>query len=153
MASLERGSVVVAASADAIRAMIHDPDVLRRILPGCESLDPSGPGSYLAVLAVRIQFMTIRADVAASIDDGDGQGPVRLTMAGRPRGLVGSFTVDVPFELEADAGGTRITYDIDLAVTGRLAAFGALILRDTTRRQIAELVRNVEREAARGDAS
>jgi carbon monoxide dehydrogenase subunit G len=92
--------------------------------------------------------MTVRADVDATIDDGDGSGPVRLEMSGRPRGLTGTFGVTVPFELEPAGEGTRVTYEVDLRVSGRLAAFGRLILRDATRRQIAELVRNVEREAS-----
>jgi carbon monoxide dehydrogenase subunit G len=55
----------------------------------------------------------------------------------------------VPFELEPQAdGATLITYRVDLAVTGRLAAFGRPLLRDTMRRQIAQLVANVERELA-----
>jgi carbon monoxide dehydrogenase subunit G len=62
--------------------------------------------------------------------------------------------VSVPFDLapvsDADGDGpaTEIQYVIDLQVTGRLAAFGVPLLRDTLRRQVAELIVNVERELA-----
>ena len=145
MSRLDEDVVHIAAPPERIRFLLHDPDALRRVLPGCESLDATGADAYRGVLAVRIQFMTLRAEVSATIDD-DGDGPVRLLMSGRPRGLAGTFSIDVPFDLVADGDGTRISYQVDLVVSGRLAAFGKLILRDTTRRQIARLVQNVDRE-------
>ena len=45
---------------------------------------------------------------------------------------------------------TEVTYSIDLQVTGRLASFGAPLLRDTLRRQVAELIANVDRELTGG---
>jgi carbon monoxide dehydrogenase subunit G len=146
VSELLRDTVVIQAPPDRIRTMLHDPEALRRVLPGCESLSATGPDTYAGVLSVRLAFMTVRADVAAVIDEGDGSGSVRLEMNGRPRGLAGAFTVVVPFELEPVGEGSQVSYGIDLTVSGRLAAFGTLILRDATRRQIAELVRNVERE-------
>jgi hypothetical protein len=41
---------------------------------------------------------------------------------------------------------------MDLAATGRLASFGTPLLRDTARRQVHELVGNLEQEIARGQA-
>jgi carbon monoxide dehydrogenase subunit G len=79
-------------------------------------------------------------------------------MAGRPRGLAGSFTVSVPFDLSgvvapsspagSSAAVTEVSYAVDLQVTGRLASFGAPLLRDTLRRQVAVLLANVDRELA-----
>jgi 2-furoyl-CoA dehydrogenase large subunit len=146
MATLIEDEVLVAAAPEAIRAMLHDPEALGRVLPGCESLDATGADAYSAVLGVRIGFMTVRADATANIDDGGPGQPVRLAISGRPRGLVGSFHVDVPFELTPEGEGTRVAYRIDLKVSGRLAAFGSLLMRDATKRQINDLVANIERE-------
>ena len=41
-----------------------------------------------------------------------------------------------------------MSYAIDLHVTGRLASFGAPLMRDTLRRQVAVLLTNVDRELA-----
>ena len=55
----------------------------------------------------------------------------------------------IPFELEAITETlTAVTYRVELAVSGRLASFGAPLLRDTMRRQVAALVANLEREVA-----
>lgn len=146
MTRLLDDTVRVAATPGAIRALLHDSEALRRVLPGCESLEADGPGAYRAVLALRVGFMTLRADATTEIDDPGPGHPIRLDISGRPRGLVGSFSVRIPFELDADGDGTTVRYAIDLVVSGRLAAFGAPLLRDTARRQVGELVANVERE-------
>ena len=41
-----------------------------------------------------------------------------------------------------------MSYSVDLHVTGRLASFGAPLLRETLRRQVAVLLANVDRELA-----
>jgi carbon monoxide dehydrogenase subunit G len=136
---------------------MDDPLALARVLPGAESIVATGPGSFHGVLASKLQFLTVRADVDAVFLDADAPRHLRLEMSGRPRGLAGSFVVSVPFDLVPVAPGpsaesssmmTEVSYSIDLQVTGRLSSFGAPLLRDTMRRQVATLIANVDRELA-----
>jgi 2-furoyl-CoA dehydrogenase large subunit len=151
MTELTRDSVRVSADPAAVWAVIDDPTALARVLPGAESLEPVGPGRWRGVLASKIGFMTVRADVTASLHDADPPRHLRLELEGRPRGLAGSFRASIPFDMTAlKTGGTEIAYVVDMTVTGRLAAFGAPLLRDTLRRQVVELVRNLERELSSG---
>jgi carbon monoxide dehydrogenase subunit G len=152
MSELARDRVVVAATPDAIRAVIDDPTALARVLPGAESLEPDGPGRWRGILATRLGFITVRADAVATLIDVAQPTQLRIEIEGRPRGLAGSFRASIPFSLEpVDHDRTAIDYVVDLTVTGRLAAFGAPILRDTLRRQVAELVTNLERAATTMD--
>ncbi|HEY3522385.1 MAG TPA: SRPBCC domain-containing protein [Candidatus Limnocylindrales bacterium] len=153
MSDLVRDSAIVGGPPEAVWSIIEDPAALARVLPGAESIVADGPGRFRGVLATRIQFLTVRADVVATFHDADRPRHLRLMIEGRPRGLAGSFTVSVPFDLEPRSAadrraGTGVRYAVDLQVTGRLATFGAPLLRDTMRRQIAALVANVDRELA-----
>jgi carbon monoxide dehydrogenase subunit G len=142
-------SARIGARPEAIWSILEDPAALARVLPGAESIESVGPGRFTGVLASKLQFLTIRADVTAEFRDADPPRHLRLEMDGRPRGLAGSFRVSIPFDLvELEDGVTQVTYSVDLTVTGRLAAFGAPLLRDTMRRQIDALVSNVELELA-----
>jgi carbon monoxide dehydrogenase subunit G len=117
------------------------------VLPGCEQLEAAAPHVYRGVLASKLQFLTMRADVEARILDIERPDRLRLEIDGRPRGLAGAFRASIPIELRtADGPGTIVHYEVSLTTSGRLAAFGAPILRDTFRRQVAELVANLERE-------
>lgn len=159
MSELVRDRVTVQGPPSAVWAIIEDPAALARVLPGAESVEAAGPGRFRGVLAARIQFLTLRADVEATLSDADPPRHLRLQLKGRPRGLAASFEVSIPFDLRkmdgpaGPASATEISYAVDLMVTGRLASFGAPLLRDTLRRQVAALVQNLDRElAAKGAA-
>jgi uncharacterized protein len=130
---------------DRIWPVFGNADLLGSVLPGCERLEATDVGSFAGVLATKLQFLTIRADVTATVVDPTPPDRLRLELDGRPRGLAGGFRAGIPIEL-ADAGdATEIHYQLDLTTTGRLATFGAPILRDSFRRQVATLVANLER--------
>jgi carbon monoxide dehydrogenase subunit G len=129
--------------------VFDDAAALARVLPGCEQLEASAPHVYRGVLASKLQFLTLRADVEARILDIERPDRLRLEIDGRPRGLAGAFRASIPIELrtlDGDEPGTIVHYEVSLTTSGRLAAFGAPILRDTFRRQVADLVANLERE-------
>ena len=156
MTEILRDEIVVRATPEAVWGLISDAAALQRVLPGAESVVETGPGAFHGVLASRIQFLTVKAEVDAVFEDADPPHHLRLRMNGRPRGLAGSFSVSIPFDLEpgpphAGRGAptvTRVSYVVDLTVTGRLAVFGKPLLADTMRREIAALVANVDRELA-----
>ena len=114
---------------DGIWRVFSDASALARVLPGCESLEASGPNTYRGVLATRLQFLTIRADVTARLLDLEPPDRLRLELEGRPRGLAGGFRAGIPIELAENSTGTTVQYQVDLKTTGRLATFGAPILR------------------------
>lgn len=148
MTRLMDETVTLNAQRDAIWQIVNDADALRRVLPGCESLERLDEGLYQAVMATRLQFLTLRMSGTCEVQAQVPGERFRLSISGRPLGLVGTVAVDVPVVMSDDGDGTRVDYQIDLTMTGRLAAFGAPIVRSTVKSQISELVRNVEREAA-----
>jgi carbon monoxide dehydrogenase subunit G len=135
--------------------ILEDPNALARVLPGAESITSTAPGRLAAVMASKIGFVTLRADVEGTLLDADPPRHLRLDLRGRLRGIAGGFSLSIPFDLEAADGPrgtssrTLITYSIQLRVSGRLATFGTPLIQDTMRRQIAELVANVDRELDR----
>ncbi len=150
MSELTRETVPVAAAREAIWALLDDPAGLARVLPGAESLVADGPDRWTGVLASKVGFLTIRADAVAQVVDVRRPEHMRLEIEGRPRGLAASFHASIPFDLAETATGTQVAYAVDLTVTGRLAAFGLPLLRDTLRKQVAQLVANLDRELAAG---
>jgi carbon monoxide dehydrogenase subunit G len=151
MSVLAEEELFVAAERGRIWPVFEDTAALARVLPGCERLEAAGPATYRGVLATKLQFLTIRADVTASLTDLHPPDHLQLELDGRPRGLTGGFRAIIPIDLVADASGTRIRYRLELTTSGRLASFGAPLLRDSFRRQVAMLVANLERELGRPD--
>jgi uncharacterized protein len=145
--------VRVAASRDRIWPVFADAERLREALPGCESLEATGAGAFRGVLATRLPFLTLRADVTARLEDVSAPESLRLELDGRPRGLAGGFRASIPITLGEAGPATDVHYVVDLTTTGRLATFGTPLLRDTFRKQVATLVTNLERMLAAGDVA
>jgi 2-furoyl-CoA dehydrogenase large subunit len=135
-------------------AFLWDADALGRVLPGCESIKAEGPGRYRLVLAMRATLLTVRADATAAMVDAEPPRAVRLTLDGTPRGIGGTFHVEIPIGLADETGpdgpGTLVEYDVDVRVTGSLAAFGSGMLRDAIVREVQGLAADIEREIAAG---
>ena len=151
MSVLAEEEVFVAVDRGRIWPVFEDAAALARVLPGCERLEPAGPATYRGVLATKLQFLTIRADVTASLTSLSPPDHLQLELDGRPRGLTGGFRAVIPIDLATDGSGTRIRYRLELTTSGRLASFGAPLLRDSFRRQVATLVANLERELGQPD--
>jgi carbon monoxide dehydrogenase subunit G len=137
-------------------AFLWDADALGRVLPGCESIHEEAPGRYALVVAVRTSLLTVRADAIAEIREAVVPHRAVLTLDGTPRGIGGAFHVEVPLDLVEEAGGqgmrTRIGYDVEVRVSGGLAAFGTGMLREAIERQIRGLAADIEAEILAGRA-
>jgi 2-furoyl-CoA dehydrogenase large subunit len=135
-------------------AFLWDADALGRVLPGCESIRAESPGRYRVVLAMRTTLLTVRADATATLHEPDPPRAVRMTLEGTPRGLGGTFRVEIPIALAEETGPegalTRIEYDVDVRVTGSMATFGPGILRDAIVREVQGLAVDIEREIQAG---
>lgn len=142
--------VAIAATPGEIRAILGDADRLGRVFPGCESAAPLPDGRASFVVANRIGFMTVRADVIATTTQGADENDLRLVLDGRTRGLDGTFRAAVDFTLIASGAGTTVRYALETEAAGAVAMLGEAGLESSIREQIGALVANVEREAAAG---
>lgn len=160
MISSSGGTTIrVAASAETIRSILADADALGRILPGCESCEaveePDGPspgaGSrrFRIVLSTRVGFLTVRADVDATLLEPAPPRLLRLDLDGRTRGFEGGFTASIPFELRPDGDdATSVRYEVAVATRGTVAMAGDAAVAGAIHELADELVVALEREAS-----
>lgn len=117
----------LSADVESVWAGLHDRDVLRRAIPGCEELVPLGPGRYAATLAARVGAMadTYRGDF--SIQDLGAGSMLHVQMSGR--GRFGRLEVDLRVRLHSlHAGATVLRYDAHASVGGLVARLGRATL-------------------------
>ena len=72
---------------------LHDSDVLRAAIPGCEELVPLGGGRYAATLAARVGPMSDTYRGTFSIEDQRPGSDLRVRVDGR--GRLGRLAVDL----------------------------------------------------------
>lgn len=121
-----------------------DPAVLARSIPGCESLELTGPDSYA---------MTVSAGVGAIRGRYDGQ--VTLTDLVRPdgyvmnaRGASAAGTVDATcrIDLTVDGNQTQLTYSAEASVGGPVAGVGQRMISAVAKRMAAQFFSAVDDE-------
>lgn len=130
------GAHRLAASRERVWAALNDPEVLRRAIPGCESLERLAPDRFKAQLSLRVGPM--RAAIAGTVTLSQIVPPASYLLSGEGQaGPVGFAKGSARVRLESDGEATRLAYDADAVVGGKLAQLGGRLL-DATAHKLAE---------------
>jgi carbon monoxide dehydrogenase subunit G len=109
-------------------ATLHDDEVLRSIVPGCEDLVPLDTGRYAATLAARVGPVADTYRGSFSIEDVRPGAALRVRVAAR--GRCGGLTLDLTVSLSSGprAGTTTLGYDAHASVSGLVSRLGRAAL-------------------------
>jgi 2-furoyl-CoA dehydrogenase large subunit len=141
-----RGTVDLPASPEAIFAVLLDPQALARVIPGCHALEASAPNQYRADVTVGVGMIKARFEARIGLSDIDA--PHRLRLAGAGLSPLGSARGNGLVELTPTAGGTRLSYDYEAQVSGKVAAVGGRMLEGAAKVVLRQLFESLGRQAA-----
>jgi uncharacterized protein len=115
---------VPAPAADVWKAL-HDRDVLRMAIPGCERLSPVGAGRYAATLAARVGLLADTYRGTFDIDDTEPGTALVVRVHGR--GRCGTLELDLRVRLDEGRtrGTTALAYEAHARVGGLVARLGS----------------------------
>ncbi|WP_404384496.1 carbon monoxide dehydrogenase subunit G [Knoellia locipacati] len=141
------GTATMAASPEQVWTAVHDPVVLARCIPGCQSLRELAPGRYA---------MTVMAGVAAIKGSYDGEvaitdvtEPTAFTMKADGAGAPGTIATTVDVSLApGDDGGTAISYEADAIVGGPIGGVGQRMLAGVARKMAGQMFTALDRDIA-----
>ena len=143
-----RGTVELAASPEAVFHILLDPVALAKIIPGCHALERIGENRYRADVTVGVGM--VKARYAAEIALSELEPPRRLRLAGSGLSALGSAKGSGIVELEPAANGTRLSYDYEAEVSGKVAAVGGRMLEGAAKIVLRQLFEQLVRQAAGG---
>lgn len=138
-------SFTVAAPVDRTWRAITDPEVVGACLPGCEEIETVSPTLYRARIGVKLG--PISAKFAAEVEVLAEEPPKRVVSVtrGEEGGRASNLRSDNILSLEpTDDGGTQVTYESEMSVTGRLAKFGFGVMKKKAQSLAVEFARNLE---------
>lgn len=129
------GEQHIRAPRQAVWDALNDPDVLRRSIPGCQSLERLPDDRMQAVVEIRIG--PIGARFTGMVTLSEQVPPESYTISGEGAGgTVGNARGGARVCLTEMADGTLLAYSVNAQVGGRLAQLGGPII-DATARQLA----------------
>jgi len=115
---------------------LNDVEVLKRCIPGCQSLEQTSENQLKAVVALKIGPISARFTGDVTLSDLDPPNGYRISGSGKG-GPAGAASGGANVRLEPDGPGTRLSYDVDARVTGKIAQLGARLI-DATAANLAE---------------
>jgi hypothetical protein len=124
------GEYILTAPPEAVWRALNDPDVLRQALPGCQSLEQVGEHAFKATVGARIGPMQATFNGEVTLSDLDPPRGYTITGAGSG-GVAGAAKGSAKVRLEPHEQGTRLTYDADAQVTGKMAQLGSRLIDAT----------------------
>ncbi len=123
MAMKMDGECVLPADRETVWAALNDPEVLSKCIPGCEELEKVSDTEFKAVVVSKIG--PVKAKFKGEVTLSDLNPPESYRISGQGQGGVAGFAKGgADIRLEPDGDGTKLVYDVDAQVGGKLAQIG-----------------------------
>src|SRR3981189_4003540 len=138
------GELVIPAPRDAVYAKVRDARFFASCIEGVQELNEIDPDHYTAVLETKVAYLKFRFKVGVEVVRAQAPSEIEAKIEGTPLGIVGRLTASSVTRLADDAGGTKVSYEIEAALTGKLGSLGQRVLRSKAKeleRQFAERMR------------
>jgi len=120
-------SRTIAADPALIWSALLDPAVLKECVPGCETLTGSAEDGFEAVVVQKVGPVKAKFSGAVTVTDRiEGQS---LTLNGEGKGGAAGFAKGAAHvTVEAEGDGTKLSYEVEAKVGGKLAQLGSRII-------------------------
>jgi uncharacterized protein len=123
------------ASVQEVWDALFDPIILAAVMPGCEKLELVD-GHYVGEIKIKVGPVQGKFTGKVELLDKDEPRSYRMIVDGR--GAPGFVKANASVALEAEGDGTRIRYDADAQVGGKLASVGQRLLEASSRAIVAQ---------------
>lgn len=124
----------IPASQAIVWAALNDPDILRRCIPGCQSLEMTSPTEMVATVVLKVG--PVKATFSGKVTLSEIDAPNGYRIIGEGAGGVAGFAKGgATVRLEEEAPGiTILHYEADAQIGGKLAQLGSRLIDSTSRK-------------------
>jgi carbon monoxide dehydrogenase subunit G len=145
MAMTMQGEVTLPATREKVWAALNDPEVLKACIPGVQELNKVSDTEFNAVAKVAVG--PVKASFKGVVQLTDLDAPNGYTISGEGQGGVAGFAkggAKVRLTEEAQ-GATRLTYDVEAQVGGKIAQLGGRLINGVAKKYADEFFANFAR--------
>ena len=142
-----KGEYVIAAPRENVWAALNDIDVLKAAIPGCQSIARVSDTEIEASVTAKVG--PVKATFKGVVTLSDLDPPNGYTIQGQGKGGAAGFAKGgAKVRLVDDPAGTRLMYDVDAAVGGKLAQIGGRLIASTAKKLADEFFAQLSERAA-----
>ena len=144
------GAIEVPASREEVWRVLMDPVHLAAVIPGCDTLELESENTYRAIVDMGVGPVRGRFEARVALSDLDP--PASAILSGSMIGPLGSSHGTGRLRLEPCETGTRVAYDYEVHLAGKVAAVGGRMLQGAARVLIGQFLAALIRQCAGEDA-
>lgn len=138
-------SFIIDANKERVWDVFMEVEKLGSCVPGCKNLIALSETEYEADMEVKTAFMKINFKANGVLKDATEGEELNVEMVGKPMKLAGLFKMKMNVTLdELESNKTKVIYNMDLHMTGRLAALGDILMRGTVKKSADEFAENIQ---------
>ncbi len=115
---------------------LNDPEILRKSIPGCENFKKDSETEFTATATNKIG--PFNASFTGNIELKEINAPHSYVIEGSGNSPVGFASGEAKVKLEDFEGGTKLIYEVDANVGGKIAQVGSRLI-DMTAKKMADI--------------
>src|SRR5579883_2467188 len=123
------GELSVKAPRAEVYKAVRDARFFASCVEGVSDLTETAPQTYAALFETRVAYMKFKFKVTVEVVRAQEPDEIEAKIEGTPLGIVGRLTASSMTRLSEIPDGTRITYEVDAALTGKLGSLGQPVLK------------------------
>ncbi|HEY1365447.1 MAG TPA: SRPBCC domain-containing protein [Xanthobacteraceae bacterium] len=138
------GEITVRAPRAEVFAKLRDARFFASCVEGVHDLDEVDETHYTAMLETRVAYMRFSFNVSVELARVSPPDEIEAKVEGTPLGVVGRLTAKSLTRLTDKGDETRIEYEVESTLTGKLGAIGQPVLKSKAKemeRQFAQRLR------------
>jgi uncharacterized protein len=145
------GEEIIAAPRETVWRALNDPEVLKACIPGCESITKTSDTTMEARVVAKVGPVKAAFNGIVNLSNIDPPKGYRISGEGKG-GLAGFASGGADVRLEEVPEGTKLIYDVDAQVGGKLASLGSRLIDSTARSMASQFFEKFAATAAVEDA-
>ena len=123
------GELTVKAPRTEVYKAVRDARFFASCVEGVSELTQTAPDTYAAVFETKVAYMTFKFKVTVEVVRADPPNEIEAKVEGTPLGIVGRLTATSLTRLTEEDDATKIAYDVEAVLTGKLGSLGQPVLR------------------------
>ncbi|HLK65609.1 MAG TPA: carbon monoxide dehydrogenase subunit G [Bryobacteraceae bacterium] len=143
------GSYVVPVPQERAYALLQDPAILTKCMPGCEGLDLIGENEY--AMRMKMVLASVSGLFAGKVKISEANPPASFRLIVEGNGKIGFMKGEGLLTLSPSGDGTNVQYEGDVHVGGTIANVGQRLLDTTARMLIKRFFEKLASEAGQSE--
>jgi hypothetical protein len=136
------GSLIVATTPEKLWDLLHDPEFLKQVMPGCKELKQIEQDNFVGTIEAKVGSVASRYTTKFTIDDKSPPESYRLRIEGSGKG--GFLVADTVIRLAVHQGGTEMKYGGEVSIGGTIARVGQRLVDAASKMLISRGIENLK---------